>query len=268
MICFPNAKINLGLNIISKRPDGFHNIETLMFPIPLFDVLEFTKAETFSIDIFGNNQNIKLEENTLFKTWKNIKTKYDIPALKIKLLKNIPSSAGLGGGSSDAAFLLKEINKTYNLNISISEMEEIISEIGSDCPFFIKNKTALASSRGEILKTMEIDLEGKYLSLIKPKWGIPTKEAFSKIKPKNPNKKISEIIQQPLNEWQGILINDFEETLIPNYPEIQNIKDYFYNREAEYASLSGSGSTVFAVSSNKIDMLKYKGDGFIWQKKL
>lgn len=268
MICFPNAKINLGLNIISKRSDGFHNIETLMFPIPLFDVMEFTESETFSIEIFGNSPKINLEENTIFKTWKNIKTKYDIPQLNIKLLKNIPSSAGLGGGSSDAAFLLKGINKTYNLRLSISEMEEMISEIGSDCPMFIKNETALASSKGEILKTCELDLEGKYLSLIKPKWGVPTKEAFSKIKPKTPNKKISEIIKLPLNIWQTELINDFERTLIPKYPEIQHIKDFFYNEGAEYASLSGSGSTVFAVSSDKINILKYKEDGFIWQKKL
>jgi 4-diphosphocytidyl-2-C-methyl-D-erythritol kinase len=268
MICFPNAKINLGLNVVERRTDGFHNIETIMYPIPLYDVLEFKEANNFSIDMYGNTEKATFGKNTIEKVWEILNERFSLPTFKVILLKNIPTSAGMGGGSSDAAFFLKEVNKNYNLKLSINEMEELIANVGSDCPFFIKNETAIASSRGEVLNKLNINLEGNFLSLIKPLWGISTQQAFEQITPKVATNNLKDIILQPLENWSQLLKNDFEDSLIPRFPEIKNIKDFLFNQGAEYASLSGSGSSVFAISKHKIDISKYKGKAFKWQHQL
>lgn len=268
MICFPNAKINLGLNIIEKRVDGFHNIETVMLPIPLFDVLEFHEAKETTVETFNADSSILTEENSVFKTWKKLKTKFDIPAFKVKLLKNIPIASGLGGGSSDAAFFLKEINYNYKLGMSENEMESFIEDIGSDCPFFIKNKTALAKKKGEALSEIHLDLKGKQLSLVKPNISIATKNAYSLSKPKISELNIAKIVNgEPLSKWKHLLKNDFESAIGTLFPKLESLKQSLYNLGAEYVSLSGSGPTIFAISNHKLKLsnIKLKEDGFIWQ---
>jgi len=266
MICFPNAKINLGLNIIKKRTDGFHNIETIMFPIPLFDVLEIRESDTFSIDIFGETENIPTEENTIYKTWEKLSANFSIPAFTIKLLKNIPTSAGLGGGSSNASFFLKEINTNYHLGLSDENMKELISEIGSDCPFFIDNKPSLVSSVGEFLSHLKINLSGRYLSLIKNSTRISTKQAYGLSHPKIPETYIKNIILQDISYWRNTLKNDFEEVIKPLFPELNKIKNSLYDLGADYVSLSGSGSTIFVLSESPIDLSTFKNFDFCWQK--
>jgi len=265
MICFPNAKINLGLNIIEKRNDGFHNIETVILPIPLFDVLEFQEAKKFTIEIFNTTSLTITEENTIFKTWVKLKEKFNLPAFKVKLLKNIPVASGLGGGSSNAAFFLKEINYNYNLGLSENEMENFITDVGSDCPFFIKNKTALAEKKGESLSGIKLNLKGKHLSLIKPNISISTKEAYNLSRVKTPELNITEVIQGEISSWEHLLNNDFENVVKPIFPNLNIIKNSLYNLGADYVSLSGSGPTIFAISKIKLKLSNNDKAEFVWQ---
>lgn len=268
MICFPNAKINLGLNIIKKRTDGFHNIETIMIPIPLFDVLEFSESDNFSIKFFGETENLHPHENTIYKTWEKLKKNYSIPAFEVKLLKNIPIAAGLGGGSSDASFFLRNVNTNYNLGLSNEQMEEFITEIGNDCPFFIKNEPAFASSMGEMLSPIDINLKGKYISLIKPAINIPTSMAYGLSNPRITETNLKEIITHDISFWANTLKNDFEEVIEPLFPDLHTIKKTLYQLGADYVSLSGSGSTIFAISKQPLELTTYKIFDFYWQKLL
>jgi len=265
MICFPNAKINLGLNIIEKRTDGFHNIETVMLPIPLFDVLEFQQASEFTIEIFNTDSLAITEENTIFKIWHKLKQKFEIPAFKVKLIKNIPFAAGLGGGSSNAAFFLKEINHNYNLEMSENEMESFIVDIGSDCPFFIKNKTAFAEKKGEVLDELYLNLKGKHLSLIKPNISISTKEAYKLSRVETPKINIAEVVMGEISRWKHLLKNDFEDVIKPVFPNLNIIKNSLYNLGADYVSLSGSGPTIFAISKQKLKLSNNEKAEFVWQ---
>jgi len=266
MICFPNAKINLGLSIVEKRLDGFHNIETILFPIPLFDVLEFKESEKFSIEVLGGSEKIHIQENTIYKTWKKLNENYNVPAFEIQLLKNIPIKSGLGGGSADASFFLKEINKIYKLGLSIKMMEEFIAEIGSDCPFFIRNKPAFAFSKGDLLKPVDIYLKGKYLSLIKPDISISTAKAYELSVPKIPKKDINEIISGNIYDWRYNLKNDFEDVMEQLFPSLKEIKNSIYKHVASYVSLSGSGPTIFTISEKPLDLSLYQNYEFCWQK--
>jgi len=265
MICFPNAKINLGLNIIEKRTDGFHNIETVMLPIPLFDVLELKEAKEFTIETFNTDSFINTKENTILKTWQILKKKFDLPAFQVKLLKNIPLIAGLGGGSSDAAFFLKEINFNYKLGMSENEMQILIADIGSDCPFFINNKTALAKKKGEILSEINLPLKDKHLTLIKPNISISTKEAYTLSQAKIPKQNITEIVKGNISNWKLLLKNDFENVVKPIFPHLDIIKNSLYNLGAEYVSLSGSGPTIFAISKFKLNLSDIEKTEFVWQ---
>lgn len=266
MICFPNAKINLGLNIIEKRTDGFHNIETVMLPIPLFDVLEFQEAKGFAIEVFNADPFAITEENTISRIWMKLKKEFDIPAFRVKLLKNIPIAAGLGGGSSDAAFFLKEINHNYNLGMPENEMGSFIVDIGSDCPFFIKNKTAFANKRGESLSNINLDLKGKHLSLIKPNISISTKEAYTLSRARTPKLSITEAVKGEPSNWKRLLKNDFEDVVKPIFPNLDIIKKHLYDLGADYVSLSGSGPVVFAISNKSLNLTTFKNMDFCWQK--
>mgnify|MGYP002639675971 CR=1 FL=1 len=254
MICFPNAKINLGLNIVEKRIDGFHNIETIMLPIPLRDVLEFRESKDFKINVYNSSAKIKLRDNTIYRSWKKLSDKFGIPSFEVSLIKNIPSEAGLGGGSSDAAFFIKELNTYLELGLSESTMEDLLVDIGSDCPFFIKNKAAFAQSKGEVLKPVDLELKGKHLSIVKPKFGISTKEAYQLVKISIPEKRIPEIISTPIESWKNILTNDFETAISPLYPELNHIYTVLYKKGSSYVSLSGSGPSIFAISNHKLDL--------------
>ncbi len=248
MIAFPNCKINLGLNIISKRDDNFHNLETVFFPLNFYDILEILPSQE-------NITHLKVtgfavgdpSDNLCIKAFDLLKKDWSLPGVDIHLHKAIPSGAGLGGGSADAAFTLRLIDKKFRLNIPVKKLQEYALELGSDCPFFLINNPCLATGRGERLEQIELSLSGYKVLLIHPGIHINTGEAFKEINPSFPQKKIKEIIQQPIAKWKGELINDFEKPVFKKYPEIKKIKDELYANGAVYASLSGSGSTVYGI---------------------
>lgn len=255
MLKFPNAKINLGLNITAKRADGYHNIESCFYPIPLKDALEIIpskelKFSSTGIPIPGNS-----DDNLVIKAYHLIKSDYDIPAVEIILHKNIPMGAGMGGGSADGAFMLSLLNDYFNLKISNEKLEAYAIKLGSDCPFFIENKPKLVSGRGEIFEDTSIDLSGYYLGLVFPAIHISTAEAYNGIKPLNAETSIKESIENhPIEEWKIILKNDFEKEIFRNHPELQTIKRNFYDEGAVYASMTGSGSTIFGIYKNQPEM--------------
>lgn len=261
MITFPNAKINIGLNVVEKRNDGYHNLETIFYPINLQDALEVTLANNSKKPYtFSNTGNIidgNIEDNLIIKAYNIVKEKYpSIPSLKINIFKHIPSGAGLGGGSSDAAFMIKLLNKKLSLNMSDSEMEEYASKLGADCAFFIKNKPVFATGIGNIFEEIDFSLKGYNLILVKPEIGVSTKEAFSNIKPRKRDITVKELIKQPIEEWKDLIENDFEKSVFLYHPEISAIKDKLYDMGALYASMTGSGSAVYGIFNKQIDHIE------------
>lgn len=247
MICFPNAKINLGLHITAKRKDGYHEIETCMFPIPLYDALEMIVDKKTVFDVSGLPIPGDEKENLILKALKFLKKDFnDLPHVYIHLLKNIPMGAGLGGGSADAAFSLTLMNKLFELHLEDWFLEEYAAQLGSDCPFFIQNTPKIATGRGEILESAEVDLKGDHILLIKPPIHIGTKEAYSGVKPQKPKSNLKDVLKDK-SLWKAQLVNDFEESIFPVYPEIAAIKNQLYEMGAYYAAMSGSGSTVFGL---------------------
>lgn len=261
MICFPNAKINLGLNIVSKRNDGYHNISSLLFPIPYYDILEFIPSKSFRLNTYGFGSNIPEKENLVSKAWTLMHQNYRISGLHIKLLKQIPIGSGLGGGSADAAFFITTLNEFFDLNLSSAELQDIAIQIGSDCPFFILNKPAIVSGIGELIDTVEFNLEDKFLVVVIPATQISSKEAYAKVNPSESEIPISEIIKQPINTWREALINEFEKPIFAIYPELEITKLNLYNKGAAYASLTGSGSAIYAIF-NEFPALSKKDIGF------
>jgi 4-diphosphocytidyl-2-C-methyl-D-erythritol kinase len=251
VVTFPNCKINLGLQILRKREDGFHDLETVFYPIPLTDALEVIhetdNQKQISFSSSGISINGKEEDNICIKAYQLLKKDFDLPPVKIHLHKTIPVGAGLGGGSSDGAFMLLLLNKKFALNISEEKMIEYALQLGSDCPFFIKNKACYATQRGEKLNHIQLDLSQYKIVLINPEIHINTGWAFSQIRPLENRTSILEIIQQPVEDWKGQLSNDFEEAVFQHHPAIKEIKEELYQKGAVYAAMSGSGSTVFGL---------------------
>ncbi len=269
MICFPNAKINLGLNIVSRRNDGFHNLETIFYPINIKDGLEIINSDSqeeyqffqTGIKIDGDpSKNIVIKAFDLVKNHSNI----NIPNIDIYLLKKIPTGAGLGGGSSDAAFILKLLNETYNLGIPINELAELALQIGADCPFFLYNKPAFASGIGSQLKPINLDLSDMYFLIVKPDVFISTKEAYSMVTTKAPILSLQDIVSRPLYEWKELMKNDFEDPIFKKYPQICKIKQQLYELGATYASMSGSGSSLYGIFYEKPDFQKLFNNHFTW----
>jgi 4-diphosphocytidyl-2-C-methyl-D-erythritol kinase len=255
MIIFPKAKINLGLRITRKRPDGFHDIETLFYPVGLSDAIEFVvSADPLKKDILkgtGIDPGSNPEDNLVIKTVKKLREKYSFPFLKIHLHKAIPVGAGLGGGSSDAAFIMKAVNRFFNLNIEINELRSVALELGSDCPFFIDCVPAFATGRGEILRAVNSFLTGYYIILLNPSININTKEAYQNCRPEVPSTNLFTLIDKPIKKWKDLIINDFEEYAFKKHPFIKDIKTELYNSGALFSLMSGSGSTVYGVFSGR-----------------
>lgn len=249
MILFPNAKINLGLRVLKKRDDGFHEIESCLYPIPICDILEILPSDKSNFRFSGSDLQVAKEDNLCFKAWLAISEKYNLKGIYLHLHKIIPHGAGLGGGSSDAAFTLKGINKFYDLNLS-SELQEISSQLGSDCPFFLKNTAQLATGRGEKLKEVSVTLHNYFGIIIKPKFSISTAEAYSLIKPNPEVENLESILKLKPEQWKGGLVNDFESVLENKYPELKVIRNKLYDSGAVYASMSGSGSAYFGIFRN------------------
>jgi 4-diphosphocytidyl-2-C-methyl-D-erythritol kinase len=248
MISFPHAKLNLGLSIVSKRPDGFHNLETIFYPLPVRDILEVVPSEKTRIvhtglDIPGN-----IDHNLVLRAYLLLEKDYpQISPLEIHLRKAIPIGAGLGGGSSDAAGILLLINGFFDLGISRERLAAYALELGSDCPFFMQSAPCFASGRGEILEPLPLDLSGYSFLLIHPDLQIETAWAFSKIKPSFPEYDLKEIIMQPIQNWDKTIHNDFEAPVFETFPLLKRIKDRLYAAGALYASMTGSGSTIFGI---------------------
>ena len=267
MISFPNCKINLGLHIVNKRADGFHNLETIFYPIPLSDAVEIitsfsTNGVTYTSS--GNAIDGAADDNLCIKAYHLLKKDFpNLPNIKLHLHKVIPTGAGLGGGSADAAFALKLINDKYQLNLSTSKLLNYALQLGSDCPFFIINKPCFASGRGEVLEELELDLSAFKFVLINPNIHVNTGWAFGKLAKESDVSKLSdhykktikEIIQQPITTWRENLSNDFEKVVFEKHPTIKNIKEELYKQGAIYAAMSGSGSTVFGIFNKETDLL-------------
>lgn len=249
MIVFPNCKLNLGLWVIERLPDGYHSIETVFYPLPLTDILEIipsqdgkTELTTTGISIPGNP-----EDNICFKAWRTLEEAFHIGSVKIALHKRIPSGAGLGGGSSNGAFTIQLLNNLFHLNLDSEVQKQFAFRLGMDCPFFIENSASYATGKGEKLSLIDLQLKGLYIAVINPPIHVFTAEAYAGIEPQKRNILLSEIIQLPITQWKDQLVNDFEFSVFKKYPEIRQIKQYLYKKGAVYASMTGSGSSVFGL---------------------
>ncbi|MDR2040636.1 MAG: 4-(cytidine 5'-diphospho)-2-C-methyl-D-erythritol kinase [Bacteroidales bacterium] len=251
MIVYPNAKINIGLMITGKRVDGFHDIETAFYPVSLCDVLEIKLANSekkISLECMGIDLGDQPVENNLcYKAYCLLDTIYDLPPVTIRLHKRIPIGAGLGGGSSDAAYTLKTLNQLFLLGISDSELVEYAGRLGSDCSFFIGNRPAIGKGKGDVLTPVPLSLTNYHILLVKPPVFVSTAEAYSEITPAEPEVSLSELLKLPLEKWKTAINNDFENSVFGRHPEIGKIKEQLYNLGAIYASMSGSGSSVYGI---------------------
>ena len=253
MISFPNAKINLGLNIVERRPDGYHNIETVFYPIPLTDVLEIVPAADgtdTTLTCYGNPVDCPPEKNLVMKAYRLMQERYHVPAVSIHLYKHIPDGAGLGGGSSDAAHALVMLNKMFKLELSDEELAGMAVQLGADCAFFIYNRPMIATGIGDVLSPVDVNLQGMSLLLVKPPVGVDTRTAYSRVNPQEPLMPLTDIISRPLPSWDGLLVNDFEPSVFAALPQLWLIKARLLDAGAQYAAMSGSGSTVFGIFDN------------------
>ena len=264
MVVFPNAKINIGLNILSKRDDGYHNIESCFYPIGFSDVLEILPSDKLTFTSTGIPIPGKLKSNLCLKAYELIKKNFEIPPVRIHLHKIIPIGAGLGGGSSDATFTLKVLNKIFELDISDHKLEQYAAQLGSDCPFFVRNSPVIATGTGTTFKSCKIDLSGYFLALAFPGIHIGTQEAYAGIKPTKAENPIPEIIAKTPHTWKDLLINDFEHSIFPNHSEIEVIKDTFYETGAIYSSMTGSGSAVYGLFEKETPVLP----NVVWRQPL
>lgn len=287
MITFPNAKINIGLNIVAKRPDGYHDIETLFFPVNLQDALEVTLKKPLDTGFIkkkleaGSLLNLKTEskfqndevftedsyelhllgdaiegnpaDNLVVKAYRLLAEDFDIPPVIIHLYKHIPSGAGLGGGSSDAAQMIALLNKRFGLKMKNRCMERYAAQLGSDCAFFIRNKPAFATGRGEILTPVDLSLQNYFIVIVKPNIFVSTAEAYAGVTPAKPEVSLRDAIKRPVSEWKNLIVNDFEKSVFAKHPQLQQLKDKMYELGAEYASMSGSGSAIYGIFSKSVE---------------
>jgi len=276
MICFPNAKINLGLNIVEKRSDGFHNIETVFYPINWCDALEVIENKEFqkgdekiNLSISGILVEGNTQDNLIAKAYKLVDAAYNLPPVKAHLHKVIPMGAGLGGGSSDAAFFIKLLNDKFSLNLSATEQLNFTKQLGSDCAFFIENKPVYASGKGDVFSEVKIDLSRYCVVVVYPAVHSNTALAYKGVVLIKPQKNIQSIITSEIEIWKEELTNDFEKTIFIQHPELQNIKSIFYTKGALYASMSGSGSAVYSIFKNDIDVQEFNFpiNYLIWKSK-
>lgn len=268
MIVFSNAKINIGLNIVSKRPDGYHNLETVFYPINMCDVIEFTENEDSDNLCFSSN-GISLDcaasDNLVVKAYNLLKKDFDIPAQIIDLVKNIPTGAGLGGGSGDATFTLKYLNDRYSLGLDSEKLKSYASLLGADCAFFVENRPVYATGIGDVMEPVELSLKGYYIAVVKPDIFISTREAFAGITLRESEVCLKELVHLPVSEWKNCIKNDFEYSIFPNHKMLQNVKCKLYDIGAEYVSMSGSGSSIYGLFKKNPEIFEQNFDNcYIW----
>ncbi len=256
MISFPHCKINLGLHVVAKRSDGFHDIETCFYPVPHSDILEIIPSNEFSFSQSGIKIPGLEKDNLCVKAFRLLQKDFKIKDVKIHLHKIIPMGAGLGGGSSDASFTLRLIDQIFSLTISIEQLKKYASQLGSDCSFFIEDHPMVGTGRGNILSSSSVNLKGYYLVLINPNIHISTAEAYSTTVPQPSKSALPKILKLPVKEWKGQLKNDFEKPVFEKYPLIGQLKEKMYLLGASYASMSGSGSSVFGLFEKPVDLKK------------
>ncbi|MFT2010624.1 4-(cytidine 5'-diphospho)-2-C-methyl-D-erythritol kinase [Pontibacter sp. 13R65] len=266
MLDFPNAKLNLGLLVTSKRPDGFHNLQSCFYPVKWCDALEVLPAseETFTMSglpVPGNPNS-----NLILKAYKLLQQDYKLPPVHLHLHKVIPMGAGLGGGSADAAFTLKLLNVLFELSLNEDALEDYARKLGSDCAFFIRNKPVLAVEKGDVFKPIELDLTGYSCVVVYPGIHITTAEAYGNINPKEPEIGLDELIQQDVSTWRNTLKNDFEDALFPKYPALAVLKENLYEAGAVYASMTGSGSAVYGLFKGEVPVnLIFPDNYLVWK---
>lgn len=259
MITYPNAKINIGLNITERRHDGYHNIESVFYPINLQDAVEIKTIEGeepqggYKLKVSGTILDGTPDDNLVVKAYQLLRKDFNFPAQKIHLYKHIPVGAGLGGGSSDAAAIIKMLNEKFALGLTSEQMQNYAVQIGADCPFFINNTPVFATGIGNIFTPIEFSLHGKNIILVKPDIFVSTRDAYALVKPSPAAIPLTEAIKQPISEWKQIITNDFEKSVFAKYPEIAAIKDKLYDMGALYASMSGSGSAVYGIFDSPIE---------------
>ena len=249
MICRANCKINIGLDILRRREDGFHDLETVMIPVnELYDVVEVEPNDGPSqFEQEGLKVDCADDDNLCMRALRLMQRLYGVGDVCIRLEKRVPFGAGLGGGSSDATAVILALNELYNLGLSEERLVEIAAMIGSDTAFFVRNTPQLCTGRGEKMESIELPLQGKYLAIAKPDEGVSTKEAYSGVKPAVPEVRLAETLQRPIGEWKGLVKNDFEPHIFAAHPAIAELKNAMYDAGALYASMSGSGSAVFGI---------------------
>lgn len=257
MLLFPNCKINLGLSVVEKRPDGFHNIETIFYPLGWSDALEVVGSPEpgLQLDCSGiaiQSPEAGSRENILFRAWDLLSAGRELPGMKAYLHKAIPMGAGLGGGSSDAAFILKMIDHKLGLQIPKEKLSDMAAALGSDCAFFMENKPVFATGKGEVFEAIKVDLSNYYILAVYPGINSNTKEAYDGVVPSRPERSVKEVIlNEPLKDWKNLLQNDFEKSIFKKYPAVSELKAQLYDHGAAYASMSGSGSAVFGIFKEK-----------------
>lgn len=296
MILYPNCKINLGLNIVGKRGDGYHDIETVFLPIPLSDCLELNPATEDSFVIDGRQLDCSAQDNLVVRVLNMLRAEdMDIPPVSIRLTKNIPSGAGLGGGSTDAAFMIRGLNELFSLNLTDAQMAARVGRLGADCPVFIANKPVFAEGKGDVFTPLPVPfiqksycalpplgsalpptitlsipamLENYWLVLVKPNDFISTREAYASVTPRPSKVSLQEILSRPVKTWRGQMTNDFEESVFPTHPVVRGIRDQLYMLGATYAAMSGSGSTVYGLFRQQPLLGDVFAGCFLWQCRL
>lgn len=254
MITFPSAKINIGLNIISKRSDGYHNLETIFYPIQIKDALEVIEASEMSFETSGIEIPGDAGNNLCLKAYELLRKDFDVPNINIHLHKHIPIGAGLGGGSADAAFFIKLIDSKFNLGLSVAQMQDYCRLLGVDCAFFIENKPVFAFDKGDVFEPITLDLSAYYLALVMPPVHVSTADAYNGVKPNNAQQSLKELIKLPIEQWQGKITNGFEEHILKKNTQIQKVKDSLLEAGALFALMSGSGASVYGIFKEPVDL--------------
>lgn len=263
MISFPIAKINLGLNVVEKRPDGYHNLQTVFYPVPIKDALEVQVMDEafpsdYDCDLKVTNITIEGDEqrNLVVRAYQVLKQDFPtLPRIHTHLWKGIPTQAGMGGGSSDCAYMMLLLNQQFQLGLTDEQLIEYAAKLGADCAFFILSRPCYAEGIGEKLQPIDLSLSGYYIAVVRPDIPVPTKEAFSRIRPHYPAQNCRKTVMQPIDTWRDTLINDFEESVFALHPEIGDIKQRLYDIGATYAAMSGSGSALFGLFKKQPDSL-------------
>jgi 4-diphosphocytidyl-2-C-methyl-D-erythritol kinase len=254
MIAFPNAKINIGLNILSRRSDGYHNLETVFYPVKIKDGLEIIEASEMNFETSGIEIPGYANENLCLQAYDLLRKDFDLPNLNIHLHKKIPIGAGLGGGSADAAFFIKLVNEKFELSLSSEQMQHYCRKLGADCAFFIENKALFAYEKGDFFEPLALDLSTYFIALVMPPVHVSTGEAYRGVQPNQPAQSLKELIQLPVEEWQGKIKNDFEPHILHAHPEIRGVKAQLLAAGALFTLMSGSGASVYGIFKEAVDL--------------